>query len=1004
MRASTLTGRPALAVFILFTASGFAGIIYESIWSHYLKLFLGHAAYAQTIVLVMFMGGMAAGAWFAARVGARITDLLKAYIVVEFLIGLCSLFFHGAYIGATEVAYLYVFPGAGSPLMVEVYKTLLAGLLILPQSILLGMTFPLMTVGLMRRVGATHGVTIATLYFVNSLGAAIGVLVSGFILLEWFGLPGTMRFAGFMNLVIAVLLAIVLRFLPSPNQPMVASVDESGLKGTPGLLLMIALLTGGASFIYEIVWVRMLNMVLGASTHSFELMLSAFILGLAIGSSWIRRHIADIKHPLAILGFIQVAMATLALATLMFYDFSFALMSAALYTLAKTQLGYAAFMLASHSIALLIMLPVTICAGMTLPLVTRALLDRGYGERSVGNVYASNTIGAIIGVCAAVHLLIPLFSLETALIVAGCVDLAVGVFLLMRYVPDKDRAALPLALGMSIAFMVYTATFVNVDPRKMASGVYRTGIAAIDDDAEILMRRDGKTSSVTVATYNDSLRVLSTNGKPDASMEFDPVKPASRDESTQILTGIIPLVVQPSARRAAIIGIGSGMSTHVLLASPHLEQVDTIEIEAAMVEGARHFLPAVSRAFDDPRSSIHINDARTYFAAEQSSYDIIISEPSNPWVSGVSGLFSEEFYRLIKRHLESGGVLVQWMQLYEIDMTLVASVFKALDRVFEEIVVYETDNGNVLILAADHSVIGDHSEEVFAMPGVADLLARIGINSPADIRARRLGDRELLMPLFASFPLPANSDFAPVLDLGSASRRYLNASAVALNRIACAATPFKAAFGGLSPDRTGISKNNLVRSHNQQCIADADAVYRWVVLGDLAAAELLDGDLRRITAYAVDGAGHCVGSNANFRRRNLTALARPILARLDSTEGQSLIDRLAHNDCVDLENDNHRWIELLRALARRDGNVLAEIAISLRVSLALTDPDFNFLVEAEMFAHLLQDDRSENLKLWAALSPKKRDELIIELPIRLMLAHSGWHPEIDDESHLSAHR
>lgn len=995
MKHNALIGRPGLAVFVLFTASGFAGIIYESIWSHYLKLFLGHAAYAQTIVLVMFMGGMAAGAWLAACISPRFTDLLKAYIAVEFVIGLCGLFFHGIYISATEAAYVQIFPGLGSPMMVEVCKTALAGLLILPQSLLLGMTFPLMTVGLMRRVGATPGVTIATLYFVNSLGAAIGVLVSGFVLLSWLGLAGTVRFAGFMNLLIALLLAIILKFLPSSDHRTPDTANENDPNSAPHLLLMVALLTGAASFIYEIVWIRMLNMVLGSSTHSFELMLSAFILGLAIGSYWIRRHIAQITHPLAILGFIQVAMATLALATLMFYDFSYAAMSAAFYTLAKTQLGYGAFMLASHSIALLIMLPVTICAGMTLPLVTRVLLDRGYGERSVGNVYASNTIGAIIGVIAAVHFLIPIFSLEIALVVGGCIDLAIGVLLLVRYVPDKDRAALPLALGMSFAFVLYTAVFVEVDPRKMASGVYRTGIAEISDEAKVVMRRDGKTSSVTVTTYDDTKRVLATNGKPDASMEFDPDKPASRDESTQILTGIIPLVAHPRAKNAAIIGIGSGMSTHVLLSSPHLENVDTIEIEAAMVEGARHFLPAVSLAFDDPRSHIHINDARTYFAAHQSSYDIIISEPSNPWVSGVSGLFSVEFYRLIKRHLAAGGVLAQWMQLYEIDMALVSTVFKALDQVFEEIVVYETDNGNLMILAGDQGVIGDHTEDVLSMPGVVELLARIGVKSAADVRSRRLGDRGLLMPLFDSYPQPANSDFVPVLDLGAASRRYLSASAAHLNGISRTATPFKAAFGESPIARNGITGNNEPRSLNQQSVADADAVYRLVVSGNAAAAELLDDDLRQVAITAIYAATNCATVDAKFRRRNLTVLARTVLARLDTAESAALIDALSGSDCAVVDDIDHQWFEFLSALADRDGLMLAKLAGSLRRAVDQNDADIDLLVEAEMFANLLQGDRPANLALWQTLQPEQREGLLFVLPIRLMLAHSGWHADDD---------
>lgn len=991
MEAKSLEGRPALAVFALFAVSGFAGIIYESIWSHYLKLFLGHAAYAQTIVLVMFMGGMAAGAFLAARLSPRFVDLLKAYIAVEIVIGLFGLFFHGVYLSVTNTAYEQIFPMLGGPLQVDGFKTLLAACLILPQSVLLGMTFPLMTVGLMRRVSATPGRTIATLYFVNSLGAAVGVLVSGFVLISHLGLPGTIGFAGLMNLMIAGLLLVLLKFLPPPVPHVRPDANASS---APMLLLMVALLTGAASFIYEIVWIRMLNMVLGASTHSFELMLSAFILGLAIGSFWIRRHIGSIKHPLAVLGFIQIAMATLALSTLMFYDFSFALMSAAFYTFAKTNLGYVAFMLASHSIALLIMLPVTICAGMTLPLVTRVLLDRGYGERSVGNVYASNTVGAIIGVIAAVHLLIPLFNLETALIVGGCIDFVVGFILLVRFTPQVDRRALPIALGASVAFIAYTAVFVEVDPRKMASGVYRTGIAEIGDAGVIKMRRDGKTSSVTITHYDETKRVLSTNGKPDASMQFDADKPASRDESTQVLTGIIPLVAHPRAQSAAIIGIGSGMSTQVLLASPHLQRVDTIEIEAAMVDGARRFLPAVARVFDDPRSHIHITDARTYFAAQQSNYDIIISEPSNPWVSGVSGLFSIEFYRLIDRHLSADGVFAQWMQLYEIDLELVATVFKALDSVFEEFVVYETDNGNLLILAARAGVIDDDVEAVLAMGDAQTQLARIDVHSAADIRARRIGDQRFLMPLFASYALPANSDFVPVLDLGSASRRYLSRSADDLNTLARSTTPLKHLFGIEPIDRDGISANARPRSSNQQRIADAQSVYAWVVEGDSSMAERLDEELRGVVFAATYQGDDCSEPTARYRRRAVTVIARTMFAHLKVFEAKALLENLSTGLCAAQSPENENWYDLLRALAARDGEAMASHAARLRELVADDEPELDFLIEAEMFGNMATGKQAANLEIWSTFSPLEREAFSELLPIRLLLAHSGWRSDL----------
>src|SRR5688572_5030709 len=190
--------------FAVFTASGFAGLIYQSIWSHYLKLMLGHAAYAQTLVLAIFMGGMAVGAWATSRVSSRLRDPLAVYAGVEVTIGITSLFFHDVFVAMTNLAFDRVIPSLGGPGAVQAFKWSLAALLILPQSVLLGATFPLMTAGVLRLRPARAGYVVAMLYFTNSLGAAAGVLASGFYFIAAAGLPGTLVAAGVINLAVAL--------------------------------------------------------------------------------------------------------------------------------------------------------------------------------------------------------------------------------------------------------------------------------------------------------------------------------------------------------------------------------------------------------------------------------------------------------------------------------------------------------------------------------------------------------------------------------------------------------------------------------------------------------------------------------------------------------------------------------------------------------------------------------------------------------------------------------
>ncbi len=199
------------AFYVLFTVSGFAGLIYESVWTHYLKLFLGHAAYAQSLVLAVFMGGMAAGAAYCGRRSAALANPLVLYALVEALVGLAALAFHPVFVGVTDWSYESLLPRLGNEWLALGAKIAVSCLLILPQSVLLGMTFPLMSAGLARAQRHAAGESIAMLYFTNSLGAAAGVLASGFLLIAWAGLPGTLQSAGILNLLVALSVWVLAR-------------------------------------------------------------------------------------------------------------------------------------------------------------------------------------------------------------------------------------------------------------------------------------------------------------------------------------------------------------------------------------------------------------------------------------------------------------------------------------------------------------------------------------------------------------------------------------------------------------------------------------------------------------------------------------------------------------------------------------------------------------------------------------------------------------------------
>jgi predicted membrane-bound spermidine synthase len=799
MTRSSVGNRDIRLLFVLFALSGFTGLIYESVWSHYLKLFLGAAAFAQSFVLAAFMGGMALGAWLASRRSARMANLLAAYGWIEAGIGVAALIFHESFVLLTQRSLDHVIPALGSPATVEIYKYSLCAALIVPQTVLLGMTFPLLSGAVIRRGPEASGHHLAMLYFTNSIGAAAGALASAFLLLAWLGMPGTMRLAGVLNLALAVaVLALARRGEPAAMAAVATGAAGGSTPTEPRIVRLFlagAFVTGLASFVYEIVWIRMLSLVLGTSFHAFELMLSAFITGLALGGYWIRRRIDRIADPVRYAGLVQLAMGLAALATVFVYHWSFDAMAWALAVLQRSAPAYPMFNLFSHALAFAVMLPATFCAGMTLPLFTVVLLRGGRGERAIGQVYAANTLGAIAGVLVTVHVLLPATGLKLALVLGAATDMLLGAVML-RYsqaVFRRAHAFSALILGMLAA--AATARAEILDSTRLTSGVYRYG-RSMSENGRIVFYSDGKTASVAVNGYTDGTVSILTNGKPDAAIRMDRDQPPTPDEYTMTLVGALPLLVNPGAKTFANIGWGSGMTTQVLVSHSGPREVDSIEIEPAMVAGARAFSPRNSRAYDDPRSRVYFEDAKSYFARHGKRYDVIISEPSNPWVNGVAGLFTKEFYRDTKRYLAPGGVFVQWLHSYELNDRLLGSMLAALGENFADYEVYAANPADLIVVAVAEGRVPRAGPLPENEPAFLQQLARLGIRRAEDVGARRLGAKREIGPQFKALGAPVNSDFRPFVQLEAPRARYEKSSAQAIFALVGAPLPLLEMVGG----------------------------------------------------------------------------------------------------------------------------------------------------------------------------------------------------------------
>ena len=803
----------------VFVVSGAAGLIYESIWTRYLGLFVGHSAYAQIIVLVIFLGGMSLGAHLIGRWSHRMRSPLFWYAAVELMIGALGMLFHDAFVGVTNSAYDHIFPSLGGVSLVAA-KWMIASLLILPQSVLLGATFPLMTAGAIRmaRAEAAPGRLLSLLYFSNSLGASFGVLLAGFVLIAALGLPGTLLTASLMNLVAAAVVAVVAR-AGQQHADAAASphLERAGgpVRGDARILLWVSAGTAVASFVYEIAWIRMLSLVLGSATHSFEIMLSAFILGLALGALWVHSRADTIRDPVKFLGVMQWVMGVLAVATLPLYVASFDWLATVLHTVQQNESGYRAFSFARYLIALVIMLPATFCAGTTLPLITRVLMRDGAGERAIGVVYAVNTLGSIAGVIIASLILMPVLGLKKLLVFGAILDTGLGVWLISRRLGDGGPAprrrfsvGSPLVVPVTVTavLMLLIAVAARFDLARLTSGVYRHGVVSRASDYTFPYYRDGRTATVSVRRSPDGFITLATNGKPDASMEREWMdttvasenRQLTRDIATQLLLPIITLAHAPRAADVAVIGFGSGMTSHVLLGSPYVRQVVTIEIEPDMIRGARSFRPANRRAYDDPRSTFVIDDAKSYFASSGRRFDLILSEPSNPWVSGVSGLFTQEFYRRVRGELAPAGVFGQWLHLYELNDGLVTSVLAAIDSIFPAYEIFFTSNADILVVASNQALRAP-DWDVTRYAGIASDMRHVVPYDAASFESLRLAGRAVIHPMLLARGAP-NSDFFPVLDLGAERMRFMREEAQGYTDLSAGRFDVVAALAGRPAD------------------------------------------------------------------------------------------------------------------------------------------------------------------------------------------------------------
>lgn len=680
---------------LLFFASGATGLAYQLVWFKRFSHVWGSSSLAFAAVGGSFLFGLGVGAYLFGRVADRVPVPLRWYAWCELAIGAFALLipFEVAVLVERSVAVQAAVPA--QPLLRFLVQFCITALVIGPPCMLMGGTLPLLIRQLTARVGPVDEAA-GWLYAINTFGAAAGCYATGFHLLPALGLLGTNDLAAAISIAIGIVSLIVSRTasrLPR-TAPKLAEPHASARLASPGLYLA-AMLTGCGALVLEMTWSRQLALVLGGSTYAFTATLFVVLVGIALGSllyhRWLRPAPPSALVPTLVIGVLIAAMLA-----------------------GKASLPHASLRVSTESIralrgsplwnglisvgtsALLELVP-AVCMGILFPLFVR--MTQASGARvgaAVGDIYAWNTLGSIMGASFTAILLFPRIG------TAGAMAFAVGCYVvaLLAILPWRSRAGLARGGVVALAGIAGVLALAQpLDPRATNSGLYLYGDPATRSSRAVtpLFFREGASSNVFVSRDAGDTTTLRVNGKIDASDGLDMI--------TQLGLAYFPRIFQPDARDVLVIGFGSGTTPGASLLFPDT-RVIAWEIEPAVYEARAFFAGVNHRPDANPLFSIAFGDGRTGIQGSGDRFDLIISEPSNPWLAGVSNLFTREHFRAVRAHLREGGVLAQWIQTYNFTLRDYALIVRTLRSEFPHVgVILLAGGADTLLLASERPLV-----------------------------------------------------------------------------------------------------------------------------------------------------------------------------------------------------------------------------------------------------------------------------------------------------------
>jgi len=731
-------------VYLLFFLSGATSLIYEVLWVRKFGLVFGVTTYAVSTVLAAFFAGLALGSYVAGRAIDR-TRLhpLAIYGVMEGLVGIWALLLPWL-LRLVEAAYPFIYARVGESFgLFTLFRFLASFAVLVVPTTLMGATLPVLSKLMVDREEVL-GLSVGRLYAVNTFGAVTGTFSAGFLLVPHLGLLASTLVAALGNFLLAGA-ALALSTLPAfaPSERRQAGPEEeaqvAALTRDDRLVLLLAFTSGLAALALEVVWTRSLVLILGSTTYAFSTMLTAVLVGIAAGSAAFApladstRNRGALVAGLLFVGGLCAAMGpaiinALPFAFLRMYDWTSGVWGLAIAT--------------QFAVCFALVFIPTFLSGASFPILVK-MYSRGAARvgRTVADVYAINTLGGILGSLIGGFVLVRFLGLQPSLTTAALFLMLVGGPAAMMLARPWQA---PVRVGTAGAMVGAVALLGFVHPRfdtkllfggwgPYAGGYYvsRMGTSTVDKTGRYMQRllyhKEGVTASVDVLESGSGDKIISINAKPVATTYL-------YDMRALKMLGHLPVLLHPDPRDVLIIGLGAGVSSGIIASYPAVRDVTIVELCSEVPGGARQFAEWNHDVLDNPKVRVVINDGANYVKATRRKYDVISADPIHPFVTGAGNLYSYEHWQNCKARLKEGGILAQWLPLYQLSPTDFAMIIRTFVSVFPNATIWYSGIDTVLVgCNGPFKIDPDRMGEHMAAPGVTADLLSMGVHQVGDI-------------------------------------------------------------------------------------------------------------------------------------------------------------------------------------------------------------------------------------------------------------------------------